>query len=66
MSKDTLRTIEAVCLLPLLPQPAKELVYAGTSSIMSITVCLRWAEADAVIFNFVPLDSAQWASIPLT
>lgn len=64
MSKDTPRPIETVHLLPLLPQITKELVYAGTSSIMSITVYLRWAEADGVIFNSVPLDSAQWASNP--
>lgn len=31
---------------------------------MPITVYLRWAEADGVIFNSVPLDSAQWASNP--
>lgn len=31
---------------------------------MSITVYLRWAEFDGVIFNFVPLDSTQWAWNP--
>lgn len=52
----------SVYLLPLLPQLTKELVYAGTSSTMSIKVYLRWAKADGVIFNSVPLDSVQRAS----